>query len=257
MGLFSLLLTPLCPAGQRGVLASVLLLLGHAVVTPAFAGDTASLDVLGYSPDGKVFAFEEYGIQDGSGFPYSNVYFIDTDEDKFLPGTPIKVRLEEEAPLAEIRDMARRKAEPLKAKYRLDDNPGTMIVYNPPSEIGADPHKVRFHPYLSAPIADDSSTLELTEREFPMPETCAGFADSNKGFTLRLSEYQGNPNDRVIHADSAIPASRGCPNEYRIGAVISSEFRQVPLIAMILVGSFGFEGNDRRWIAVPVKPYGP
>ena len=49
-----------------------------AVAGSAAAGDTASLSVLGYSPDGKVFAFEEYGIFDGSGFPYSNIYFIDT-----------------------------------------------------------------------------------------------------------------------------------------------------------------------------------
>ena len=38
----------------------------------ASAGDTATPQVLGFSADGKVFAFEEYGIQDGSGFPYAN-----------------------------------------------------------------------------------------------------------------------------------------------------------------------------------------
>jgi hypothetical protein len=29
------------------------------------------------------------------------------------------------------------------------------------------------------------------------------------------------------------------------------------MMALILVDSFGFEGNDRRWIAVPVNPDGP
>jgi predicted secreted protein len=78
-----------------------------------------------------------------------------------------------------------------------------------------------------------------------------------KGFTLKLTEYRGAAIDRILHEDTSVPASRSCPNEYSIGAVVSSEVRESPLIAMILVGSFGFEGNDRRWIAVPVDPYGP
>lgn len=228
-----------------------------ALAGGASAGDTASLNVLGYSPDGKVFAFEEYGIADGSGFPYSSIYFIDTAEDRFLAGTPIRIRIEEEMSLAKVREMARMKAEPLKTKYRLADNPGVIVAYNPPSEIGSDPLKVRFFPYVSAPPHDYSNTLALTQRDFPVPETCAGFAESYKGFTLALTEYQGNAFDRIVHEDATVPASRGCPNDYRIGAVISSEFKEVPLIAMILVGSHGFEGNDRRWIAVPVHPYGP
>lgn len=240
---------------SSGVLLAGLAML--ALARGALAGDTASLNVLGYSPDGKVFAFEEYGIADGSGFPYSHIYFIDTSEDKFLPGTPIRVRVEEEVPLAKVRDMSRQKADALRAKYRLDDNPGVIVAYNPPSEIGSDPLKVRFFPYVSAPPHDYSHTLVLTQREFPVPEGCAGFADSYRGFTLALTEYQGNTFDKVVHEDVSIPASRGCPNDYRIGAVVSSEFKDVPLIAMILVGSHGFEGNDRRWIAVPVHPYGP
>ena len=44
----------------------------------ARAGDVAELEILGFSDDGGVFAFEEYGVQDGSGFPYANRYYIDT-----------------------------------------------------------------------------------------------------------------------------------------------------------------------------------
>ena len=38
------------------------------LVTPALAGDRALIDVIGYSQDTDYFAFEEFGIQDGSGF---------------------------------------------------------------------------------------------------------------------------------------------------------------------------------------------
>ena len=232
-------------------------LMGLATAGAASAADTASLNVLGYSPDGKVFAFEEYGIGDGSGFPYSNIYFIDTAENRFLQGTPIRVHVEEEVPISKAREIAQAKAEPLKSKYRLADNPGVIVAYNPPSEVDGNPYRVRFHTSVSLPPYGSTNTLVLSPKDFPIPESCAGFADSYKGFTLKLVEYGGQKFDKVVHDDTGVPASRLCANDYSIGAVISSEFNDVPLIAMILVGSYGFEGNDRRWIAVPVDPYGP
>lgn len=54
-------------------------LLASLAAASAWAGDFSTFQSLGFSPDGKVYAFEEFGIQDGSGFPYSNVYFIDTE----------------------------------------------------------------------------------------------------------------------------------------------------------------------------------
>ncbi|MEM8542235.1 MAG: DUF2259 domain-containing protein, partial [Pseudomonadota bacterium] len=62
----------------------------------AFAGDFANLNVLGFSADGNIFAFEEYGVQDGSGFPYANRFYIDTNTDQFIGGSPIRVRIEDE-----------------------------------------------------------------------------------------------------------------------------------------------------------------
>jgi len=241
----------------KGILGSLIGLAALALGGQAIAGDTASLNVLGYSSDGKVFAFEEYGISDGSGFPYSNIFFIDIEKDAFLPGTPIRTRVDDELPLPKVRGMSRTKAVALIEKYRVEENPGVIVVYNPPSELGSDPHKVRFHSYASAPPQGYTNTLVLTERQFPPSEPCLNMTGEYTGFTLKLTEYQGNVLDKILHEDATVPSSRSCPNGYRIGAVISSEVREVTMMAMILVDSFGFEGNDRRWIAVPISPYGP
>ena len=56
----------------------------------AQAGDFADRALLGFSPDGRYFALEEYGIQDGSGYPYSNIFLIDTTTDEWVTGTPIE-----------------------------------------------------------------------------------------------------------------------------------------------------------------------
>ncbi|TGW02055.1 DUF2259 domain-containing protein, partial [Mesorhizobium sp. M2D.F.Ca.ET.145.01.1.1] len=78
----------------------------------AQAGDVAELEILGFTRDGSVFAFEEYGVQDGSGFPYANRYYIDTSSDSFLKGTPIRVRLDDEnATFDAARVQARQKGE--------------------------------------------------------------------------------------------------------------------------------------------------
>ena len=64
---------------------------------PASAGDFAERHIFGFSPDGSHFAFEEYGVQDGSGFPYSNIYIVDVANDSWLPGTPLRVRIDDES----------------------------------------------------------------------------------------------------------------------------------------------------------------
>jgi len=241
-------------------IATLVALLGATMLMPrvAAAGDTASLNVIGYSEDGRIFAFEEYGVQDGSGFPYSNYFFLDTQTDKFLPGTPIRVLVQDELSLAKIRKLSADKAAALVAQHRLTDNPGSLLAYNPPSEANSNEFNVRFYSYVSsAPMTELTNTLELTEQEFPPTEDCLNMTGTYKGFTLKLTEDGGKPVDRVIHADASVPASRFCANGYRIGAVVGSETSNAPVMAMILVSRFGFEGPDRRWIAVPVDTTGP
>ena len=64
-------------------------------LTTALAADAADRAIIGFSGDGRFFAFEEFGIQDGSGFPYANIYVIDLEKDRWVEGSPehIEVRL--------------------------------------------------------------------------------------------------------------------------------------------------------------------
>jgi predicted secreted protein len=225
-----------------------------ASAAPACAGDTASLNVLGYSADGRVFVFEEYGIQDGSGFPYSVFYFIDTENDSYVPGTPIRVLKEDEGALVEARRTARGNAQALLDRYRPEENPGIVLAHNPISEADSDPHRVRYHIYPSSPPMAETSTLELKEKPFPTPKRCIEMAGAYSGFTLKLTEALGKKVELTLHDDEAVPQSRSCANGYRIGAVIRGDDEIKPFIAMIQLSRFGFEGNDLRWIAVPFRP---
>ncbi len=89
-----------------------------AAAAPASAGDASTLEVLGFSKDASVFAFEEYGVQDGSGFPYANLLHR-RRSDQFLPDTPIRVRIDDEsAPISAARDQAREKGERIALDFR-------------------------------------------------------------------------------------------------------------------------------------------
>ena len=55
----------------------------------ARAGDGSAINVLGFSADGRYFAFEQYGEQDGSGSLYSTITAIEIAGDRLVKGMPV------------------------------------------------------------------------------------------------------------------------------------------------------------------------
>ncbi|TIN00024.1 MAG: DUF2259 domain-containing protein [Mesorhizobium sp.] len=231
-------------------LFAVGLLAQFATSIAAHAGDVAELEILGFTKDGSVFAFEEYGVQDGSGFPYANRYYIDTGTDSFLKGTPIRVRLENEnAKLDAARLQALQKGEAIVSQAELDANRGITAGFNPVTELSADPHRMAVNP---RPIFSPVDPLEFWLDELGMNNTegCESQGEIN-GFRLLRIEAQDGGTTKLLHEDKSIPRSRGCPNGYRIGAVQTFSTDSLSAYAVLIaVRQYGFEGPDFRWIAV-------
>ncbi|BAB51764.1 DUF2259 domain-containing protein [Mesorhizobium japonicum] len=57
---------------------------------PALAGDAAARRIIGFSPDGRYFAFEQYGEFD-AGASTSETDIIDTRTDEFVGSKPILI----------------------------------------------------------------------------------------------------------------------------------------------------------------------
>ncbi|TGQ73060.1 MAG: DUF2259 domain-containing protein [Mesorhizobium sp.] len=221
-----------------------------AVIT-ASAGDVAELEILGFSKDGGVFAFEEYGVQDGSGFPYANRYYIDTSDDSFLKGTPIRVRLDDEnATLDAARVKARQNGEAIVKQAELSANKGITAGFNPVTELSADPHRMAVNPRPIFSPVDPPLEFRLDEIGMNNTEGCESQGEIN-GFRLLRIEAQDGGATRLLHEDKSIPKSRGCPNGYRIGAVQTFSMDSLSAYAVLIaVRQYGFEGPDFRWIAV-------
>lgn len=222
--------------------------------SPALAGDIASLQTIGFSADGGVFAFEEYGVQDGSGFPYSNIYVIDTKTDRFVAGTPIRERIEDEsASPGAVRAQSHKAAASVIDHYRLGDHPGLLAAYNPVTETG-DGRTLTYRAHAVLPPVGGPYTLTLEDISLPAADSCKGLMPETKGFRLAFTQEDGKPSTRLLHQDHRLPESRGCAMGYRIGAV--SVYQPLGAsavhVALVQVLRYGFEGSDGRWIAVPV-----
>lgn len=51
-----------------------------------WAGDTATFVDLGFSSDGKMYLFGQYGIQEKTLYPWAELYMVDVPKNEFAPG---------------------------------------------------------------------------------------------------------------------------------------------------------------------------
>ena len=223
------------------------------LASPAVAGDRALVDIIGYSDDGRYFAFEEFGIQDGSGFAYSSIYVVDLSTDSWVVGTPIREQADDEGlSLNQIRAEVQLQAKPDIEGFGIDV-PAEYAALLGDGAPGADGKSLRFGSPGYGP-GEVSGDYQLRLSTFPTTAAspCAEwFSVDPMGYQLVIAD---NGNERLIHRDGALPRSRGCPVTYRLhGVVLPFNAGSISdAVALISVYPGGFEGPDRRFIAVPL-----
>ena len=238
---------------RRFVFAGALILLAITVSGSAQAGDYAERRIIGFSEDGKHFAFEQFGRQDGSGFAYSEIQIIDITADAWVAGSPVRVLLRNEtANIADARAESAKQAQTILTEHGVS-HPGQLLASSPIAEIGADPHKVTVN--ANFPLRGETNPLEFALEEIKLKSAdCTAFSQMPiNGMHLSMRSKDGDA--VTLHKDATIPKSRGCPLSYAISDVVRfSPAGQPPAYAVLLsVFQVGFEGPDRRFIAVTHK----
>jgi predicted secreted protein len=224
-----------------------------ALAGPALAGDRALVDIIGYSEDAQYFAFEEFGIQDGSGFAYSSIYIVDLSNDSWVVGTPIRERADDEGlSLSQIRAEVQLQAAPHIEGFDIK-RPAEYAALLGDGAPGADGRTLRFGLPGYAP-GEVSGDYELRLSTFPTTAAapCSEwFSIDPLGYQLVIADADG---ERLIHRDGALPRSRGCPVTYRLHGVVLpfNAGSASDAVALISVYPGSFEGPDRRFIAVPL-----
>jgi len=241
-----------------------------------WAGETSRYDVIGFSADGRYFAFEEYGVGDGAGIPYANVFVIDVETDRWVKGTPVRSNLTE-SDAAEFNQLGKTveesekllleavrndmKAKASKALALVSpSHRGIQRVHNPRSEFSAVPGVVRFstsrlYDGYNRNISRAIKRLELEEIALPPAKSCYNQTEKMFGFRLSLIDEETG-RSKQLHADSAVPKSRICPLAYRIEEVIShhpADEGPISLAILIRYAKPGYEGADGRLLAVTTR----
>jgi predicted secreted protein len=234
--------------------------------TPAIAGDAAALRVLGFSPDGHVFAFEQYTQLYEDEASFSEYVFIDTRTDTFLPGTPIKVLLRDDDGNDEkkARAQAAAKAEPLIKEHRIGEA-GVRYAGKPSmdiDEIGIyqmDPKPLAKRLAFALP---DGRKASVSVEQLPLGkakcEGVGGRATAGQvavaGLKLTLT-FGGK--SLVMQHDKALPKARRCVSAYGIAqAHVHVGADSAPTIVAIVetVDNDDYHaGPNRRFMAVSVR----
>lgn len=226
----------------------------------ALAADGASFNAIGYSPDSRYFAFEQYGVQDGSGFPYWDVFVVDLKSNEWVKGSPYRALVEsEEGRLAAARDQARGAAQPALKDLNITE-PAMLLAANPGTEVVAGRERLTFDRWYTSlgSRAEENSQLEVRFEvnvetiPLPRPKNCPAEDGDVFGLRVNVKDLQTGTS-RVIHEDKTIPDSRNCPLAYDVAAVVAQGGFPVTdrLVALIGVYGRGFEGMNHRFIAVP------
>lgn len=228
-----------------------------ALAAPALAGDAAERRFYGFSPDGQRFAFAEYGVQAGSGFPYANLYALDLGEDAWLRGAPVRVRLDETDTRKTEGDALRaaeRRGRRLLRQNQLSE-PGRLLWSQPLTETRGDSAEAHFME-RNLPGLTKGRSFDLTLQTSDAPDgKCEQYGADLRRFSLTLTIDDGA--SRQVYADpETLPESRGCALGYSLSDVIEGPALENGghyLVVLVNVFKLGFEGPDRRFLVVPVK----
>ena len=249
--------------------AGIALFLAALRISSASAGDGSALNVLGFSPDGRYFAFEQYGERDGSGALYTSITAIEVASDRIVKGFPFEASLNPDETdrtkeprdklLAEVRAKAAAEAAALLQKLDIS-KPGQLLASvsgsRPREILDSEPVKtVRAAATATLSLPRDrfgrGAQLVLKEFDIALPRCKDLVLEGHpSGFGLTI-ERKGRP---TIHLsrDQTIPAARGCPDRYGLAEVHALNLSDGSTALAVLIQYFyhAFEGPDRRFLAV-------
>jgi predicted secreted protein len=230
----------------------------------AHAGDAAARRFIGFSPDGRFFAFEQYTTLYEDEAAFSEFVIIDTEKDRFVPGAPVRVLIRGEDGLDETkaRADAEKKAKPLLEKYKVGE-PGTHIAGHPSMDLD-DIGVYQMEPKPLSKSLDmtlpGGRKARLALSSLPLGSAlCEGYggrgtAGRAKVAGLKLTLSLDGAAPLVLQQDKALPKSRRCAADYGIAEayLYAAPDGTVTLAALIeYADSYGYHaGPNRRFMAV-------
>jgi predicted secreted protein len=256
------------------IVAAIALVAG-LMPAPARSADALALKVLGFSPDGRYFAFMQYGPQWEAERFFAETFVIDASRDRFVQGAPVRVTApmkdgttedNVEPALKAFVAHAGKRASGVLNPHKVT-KPGALLVKVEEARSGEHgsgcdqpkagvPSVTAKHPQLG----DLRLTLDLKQLDWPKSSKlgahkgavlCADELDGTKGAGFRLTLEHAS-RTIVLNDDQTIPASRHCVTGYGLAEVHAFDRPDGKVTLAVILGmeTRGFEGQDRVFLGV-------
>ncbi len=234
---------------RRQRLGILSLLVAWFATGTGYAGDGAALHVFGFSPDGQRFAYEENGIEDGSGFSFDRIVIIDVPQTTIVWSALSRVTEDQagEREFNEARVALRREAD-------LALQHDSLSRYR--ARLVAQDSSVHSFDYLSDDVMWPACHDGKTRLDLPRGSVGAG---SSIGMVVperpfALGEIAVTMARNGAHPVSLAPVMlpRAEPSTYASLAAVyvgTHPQKQKAVVAIVNECHQGFEGPDRRFLA--------
>ncbi len=192
------------------------------MLSSVFAGNVFKYNVegefIGFSKNGEVFAYEEYGYHELSGVPYAIIHLINIHDNKDVFGSPIRASyIQSGVQVNQVRTMAWQMANSYFVEYDIS-RAGRLLYHNNSLDKinGTVIDNVVHHKDNIVSVHG----FDFHVKSFYLPTRhCTTYGKGFQyGFEL-LIERQGKT-AFVLHKDDKIPRARGCPREYAIADIV-------------------------------------
>lgn len=192
------------------------------LISEVSAGTHYNAEITGYSVDGRYAALKIYGIEDGSGFYFHTIRFLDVFKNRFA-GPAISIKQTDNEDTAWIDDKVKRKAASNFRKYGINSSikPIQLQLQGTELEKSFNYNSKRY----TIKITEIDSDIQCNSMVDPIP---------GKGFSLTL-------NGRILDQAASPLGKSGCVFQYIID---SAFYYKGHVIIIYRALTPGFEGPD-------------
>ena len=238
---------------KRAILAVAVFLIASSS-TSARSDDEGSEPFLGFSEDGRYLAWEDSGVQDGSDDPYSHIYILDVERNRYAapPVSTILSDLDQAGKRGRSQTGARqinlRKAKALLNKFGIE------------KRFQGERQKILHYRRVPARNPNHEHMVQTTEQfkwrntdwTLVLKEVADKMGRDEGWGLLRMFDLRlrGEGKEQVLQKDTQLPSSRGSVYEYDLGSVWTYKSSLVVLVSYVAPG---FEVQDTRLLFVTAK----
>jgi predicted secreted protein len=226
-----------------------------SMALPAVAADRAMLEVIGYSEDQKLFAYEEYGVIDASGAPYSHLHVIAVPDGAEAAGSPFIAEGEEGDQLSAMRAKTQEAAAALIETQKIDVPADPVVLVGDGMSLEAG-DAVHFGLPGTGMLGQHYGNYTITLRRIDLPSDDPFCAQVDLGQTTGYAVTVADENrSEEIYADAgSLDKTRRCPIHQRLYAVYVRYGESLLGSGVLMVSEYtlGWEGADRRFVALPI-----